>query len=446
MGESPATTHRTAAGRLHASWGWRPRPGELGERGRPGHNVLNGGEFLQRGCDLSMTYVKGGEGGRGVGSGAAPDADVLHLLDLIYATYRRTGRWPTMTEMGYTLIKEGRDVEVAVETVPEALLNRPLTYGHQGRTTLSMTVAGISEIDQGRRDLETLARAIHVCWEFVQAVGSEAASEDGNISITSEQMAERLPEAENDPTTVWLLGRLLMNLGGISQAGSFGAGPGAPWQVTLDLWELLRRRHITTADDFLDFHAKEETRRQGLAATVPWRPPPATWPSGAPSQVEGTGELEALVEGWYVFVLMPFKERAAWSDDVYGWMVKCFRELVDEYPGLHWRRADELRAPGLIPNQVREEIARAGIIVADLTGSNENVFYELGYCHGLRKVAILLNQDPQASPFDLRVDRQMRYDLGNPHAFVTTLKGHLREVLGPAAPPLEVAETTIGGA
>jgi hypothetical protein len=47
-------------------------------------------------------------------------------------------------------------------------------------------------------------------------------------------------------------------------------------------------------------------------------------------------------------------------------------------------------------------IASADLIVADLTGLNANVFYELGVAHTLEIPTILLTQDIETLPFDLR--------------------------------------------
>lgn len=44
-----------------------------------------------------------------------------------------------------------------------------------------------------------------------------------------------------------------------------------------------------------------------------------------------------------------------------------------------------------------EEIQAADVIVADITGLNGNVMWELGYAHAYGKPAIILNQDVAAT-------------------------------------------------
>jgi Tetratricopeptide repeat/Nucleoside 2-deoxyribosyltransferase len=106
-----------------------------------------------------------------------------------------------------------------------------------------------------------------------------------------------------------------------------------------------------------------------------------------------------------VFVLMPF---AAEFDDVY----MIIRDAcAEESLGIDvlCLRADDIQVPGKITDQLMREIDQSDVIVADLTGSNGNVMYELGYAHALGKPTILLNQTAD-SPFDLRGHRQILYD------------------------------------
>jgi hypothetical protein len=55
-------------------------------------------------------------------------------------------------------------------------------------------------------------------------------------------------------------------------------------------------------------------------------------------------------------------------------------------------------------------IAKADLVVADLTTLNANVFYELGLCHGLRIPTILIAQSMDDVPFDLRPYKIQLYD------------------------------------
>jgi hypothetical protein len=52
--------------------------------------------------------------------------------------------------------------------------------------------------------------------------------------------------------------------------------------------------------------------------------------------------------------------------------------------------------------RIYNQIAKADLIVADMTGRNPNVFYEVGYAHALGKTVILLTKNADDIPFDLR--------------------------------------------
>lgn len=73
-------------------------------------------------------------------------------------------------------------------------------------------------------------------------------------------------------------------------------------------------------------------------------------------------------------------------------------------------RADEIRKTGSIIREIMDEIADADVVIADLTGGNPNVFYELGVRHALAGRSIMITQDLDKVPFDLRPYRVIQYD------------------------------------
>jgi hypothetical protein len=73
-------------------------------------------------------------------------------------------------------------------------------------------------------------------------------------------------------------------------------------------------------------------------------------------------------------------------------------------------RADEAPGPGLIIADVVRAIREASFVVADISPANANVFYELGYAHGIRKPAILIAERTTKLPFDVSPFRTLFYD------------------------------------
>ncbi len=50
------------------------------------------------------------------------------------------------------------------------------------------------------------------------------------------------------------------------------------------------------------------------------------------------------------------------------------------------------------------------MVIAELTGGNRNVFYELGIAHEQRKQVVLMSQTMDDVPFDVRDLRVVVYD------------------------------------
>ena len=108
------------------------------------------------------------------------------------------------------------------------------------------------------------------------------------------------------------------------------------------------------------------------------------------------------------FTIMPF---GGWFDDYYE---AIFRPAI-EGSGLDPVRADDLYRPGTIVNDIWSFTQAAKIILADLTGKNPNVFYELGLAHALAKPVILVCMSMDDVPFDLRALRVIEYDKNAPN-------------------------------
>lgn len=111
-------------------------------------------------------------------------------------------------------------------------------------------------------------------------------------------------------------------------------------------------------------------------------------------------------EGDYCFVLMPFGDIAD-LQKVYKDHVKV---VLEDRCGLRCERADDIYGISGVMQSVWEGINRARVIVADLTGRNPNVFYELGIAHTLGKPVIMLTQSMDFVPFDLRHLRCIVYE------------------------------------
>jgi hypothetical protein len=76
-------------------------------------------------------------------------------------------------------------------------------------------------------------------------------------------------------------------------------------------------------------------------------------------------------------------------------------------------RADEISKPGIITNQVIQHILDDPLVIADLTGWNPNVFYELAIRHMLRKPLVQIIEKGNQIPFDVAATRIIQVDHRN---------------------------------
>lgn len=105
-----------------------------------------------------------------------------------------------------------------------------------------------------------------------------------------------------------------------------------------------------------------------------------------------------------VFVLIPFEEP---FHDVYDGLIKPPLEDL----GFVVRRADSLFNQQQILKDVVKGIADATLVIADVTGLNGNVLYEMGLAHALGKRTVIITQQLEELPFDLRPYRAHEYSM-----------------------------------
>jgi hypothetical protein len=124
------------------------------------------------------------------------------------------------------------------------------------------------------------------------------------------------------------------------------------------------------------------------------------------------------------FVVMQFGGE---FDEVYHDVVK---EVCKSYE-VNVLRADEVSGPGLIIGDIVRELATSQLVIADITPSNANVYFEVGYALALSKPTILLAQKGTALPFDVAGFRVLFYEdtIGGKKRLEDGLKRHLDAIL-----------------
>jgi hypothetical protein len=123
--------------------------------------------------------------------------------------------------------------------------------------------------------------------------------------------------------------------------------------------------------------------------------------------MDETGQLAPLC-----FVLMPFgrKMDAAGRVTNFDAVYETIIAPAVEQAGLEPIRADEEKIGGTIHKPMFERLMLCHYAVADITGANPNVFYELGIRHAMRpRSTVLVFAEGTVLPFDIALVRGLSY-------------------------------------
>jgi hypothetical protein len=114
--------------------------------------------------------------------------------------------------------------------------------------------------------------------------------------------------------------------------------------------------------------------------------------------------------------------------DVFEYIIK--KAVRDSGYELRVVRADDINRAGSFIKDILENLHNSFIVIADLTGQNPNVFYELGVRHCLAPRTILIAQSIDDIPSDLREYRSIVYDTSAKGAtqFQLRLSAYLEEI------------------
>lgn len=126
-----------------------------------------------------------------------------------------------------------------------------------------------------------------------------------------------------------------------------------------------------------------------------------------------------------LFVLMPFEEKL---QPVYAsHLTKVAKKLK-----LKIRRGDDIFSENPVMEDIWADIHAARVIIADCSGRNANVFYEIGIAHTAGKPVILITQSKDDIPFDVKHRRYIDYVYTPPgmKKFEQRLESTIKDALG----------------
>ncbi len=144
------------------------------------------------------------------------------------------------------------------------------------------------------------------------------------------------------------------------------------------------------------------------------------------------------------FVISPIGEKGS---DVRAQADKVLRHIIREAlePEYAVSRADDESNPGAITPQIIASIMSADLIVADISGGNANVFYELAIAHGYDRPTVHMQNTGHRPPFDIKDMRVIDYDVTDLDS-VADAKRQLKNSAKYAAENPESIDTPLKGA
>lgn len=301
------------------------------------------------------------------------------------------GEWPPADQLQRDLDRAGLDIDViaAAEQIPRRI-------GEQRAVTpsaINLPLRLLVHLPQA----ETL---VATCMAIVRRTIALYMSDSEQLLVTSTDLElAASPDVSRD-----LLGRAaaLISAEYPNPYGGSSASEGS-WNLNINVSQARKFRGVLTLPDYL------ERQAQVLADMHPRQA------GGQPPELPSS-----------VFVIMPFGTE--WSAGVYDLIKRAAESLRPELDVLVYR-ADEISRPGKITDQIVHAIRESNAIIADITGDNPNVMWELGYAQALDKAAVILNQSVHEAPFDLRDWRQLVYGRTPTDTDARKLAEHLREAL-----------------
>jgi hypothetical protein len=316
------------------------------------------------------------------------------LVDRAFAIWLETGEWPPVERLQRDLDRDHQDIDVlaAYTTMP-----RPGGQEHPlYPSALALPLRVLRYLPEG-------GSLLAVCFQIIRRGIEVYLADDAALELGStDQLLQ-----ERAGSNVGLLLRagalLLSDYPNPFAGGSLGDDF---WTLHINVQSARQFRDVETLDDYF-------VRQASIIESSQSQEPTPTSPR-APA---------------YVFVLMPFGED--WSAGVYDLIKRAVDSLRSEFD-IFVERADDISRPGKITEQIIEAIRRADVVLADITGSNANVMWELGFAQALGKPPVILNQAIQTTPFDLHDWRQVSYSrtpvVSDERSTADSIRGALKSI------------------
>lgn len=124
----------------------------------------------------------------------------------------------------------------------------------------------------------------------------------------------------------------------------------------------------------------------------------------------------------FCFVIMPFRPEL-------NYFFLFIKDYLERKYKIQVQRGDNDILTKPLMEKIRNQIIQSDFIIADITGKNPNVFYELGIAHANgKKVLFLTQEDPKDAPVDIRQFEFILYNLSQHTEFLSKLDNAMQNI------------------
>lgn len=123
------------------------------------------------------------------------------------------------------------------------------------------------------------------------------------------------------------------------------------------------------------------------------------------------------------FVIIPFRPEL-------HYLYLFLKQHLEQTFPIVCERGDSTFTADSLLGKIKRSIGKADVLIADISGNNPNVFYEVGIAHALEKPVILITgNEIEQMPTDIKQFECIQYGLDH-QAFLRQLDKAMRAVLG----------------
>jgi uncharacterized protein YqgV (UPF0045/DUF77 family) len=111
------------------------------------------------------------------------------------------------------------------------------------------------------------------------------------------------------------------------------------------------------------------------------------------------------------FIVSPIGEEGSPVRRNADYLFKFILKPVCEAHDFECIRADQIQKSDIITSTVIDHLKDSDLVIADMTGHNPNVFYEMGFRYAFGRPIIQMKDKTSSIPFDLGSIRTIDYDI-----------------------------------